>query len=328
MREIVGLLPFGNGGRNTSSKKIGDGSTGNIMSFSKREQEGGKTVVVAKITDLDKLLTSQNYNPHFTLLSQNGRVSGEVLGCKMACKLSASEDFITLPHSLIVFDIKKKTIRQIPVGQLEADSAEELFTPDDRLCAMVMSHCPQGDATTLLCQLTSHDYDVFKYRLAHALNACHHENIAHQDVKLPNILKDGHDTLSLSLSDFGFAERFDYGPQSTSTDHIKRGSPIYMSPELFLATVGEECEKTSPYENDVWAMGVCFAILSIGDTSSNKYGKYPRFLEAFTGISTSKGSAILAHKNKQGAADRQNYTDSWVNKTVQLLIHPTGEERA
>jgi serine/threonine protein kinase len=84
-----------------------------------------------------------------------------------------------------------------------------------------------------------------------------HENkIMHRDIKPHNILINEQN--ELKIIDFGFAKHFEMG---NLMDTIC-GSPLYMSPELFI-------NKLYDYRTDYWSMGVIFYQIIVGTLPYN-----------------------------------------------------------
>jgi calcium-dependent protein kinase len=88
--------------------------------------------------------------------------------------------------------------------------------------------------------------------LISAVNYLHHNLICHRDVKPDNILVHQTTPLSLRLTDFGLAKRFQKGQIFTS----EVGTPCFMAPEVFRHKYTEVC--------DVWSCGVVMYMLLSG----------------------------------------------------------------
>jgi serine/threonine protein kinase len=86
-------------------------------------------------------------------------------------------------------------------------------------------------------------------QLFQALNNLHNLNIVHRDIKLENILIEDDETLSIKLTDFGFAKVFD---GKNLNEFV--GSPIFMSPEII---------SKKPYDSkvDIWSAGVLYILM-------------------------------------------------------------------
>ena len=93
--------------------------------------------------------------------------------------------------------------------------------------------------------------DLFK-QLGSAVHYLHTvKNIAHSDIKAENCLMD-HNRSTVVLCDFQFARVV---PTNNPKTSIKRGTPLYASPELMYKKLHNPCE------NDVWSLGVLFYVI-------------------------------------------------------------------
>lgn len=82
-----------------------------------------------------------------------------------------------------------------------------------------------------------------------------HENlIVHRDIKLENILLDGHG--HIKIADFGVSRKIDHMNEILFE---QCGTPIYIAPEI----VREHGYQGAPV--DVWSSGVCLWALLIGN---------------------------------------------------------------
>lgn len=112
--------------------------------------------------------------------------------------------------------------------------------------------------------------------LCKAVEFIHGNKIAHRDIKLENYLvKKVGDDIQIVLADFGFA--YDWSKEPEYVNHRGIGSPIYMSPELYVSKHLTPDIPNDPYKvssPDIWALGVCFYILLYGHFPF--YGKTKR----------------------------------------------------
>ena len=122
----------------------------------------------------------------------------------------------------------------------------------DALCCsdqiwLILEYANAGDLSHYLSKrrrLSEQVAHKFFIQILHTVNFLHSHNIAHQDLKLENII----------LADFGFAHEI---PQGQFTD-IMCGTPQYSSPEILRG------EAHDPYLSDCWALGVILYLLLVG----------------------------------------------------------------
>ena len=109
-----------------------------------------------------------------------------------------------------------------------------------------------GDAFDLLTAKGPIKDDILKHifsQVVSAVSYVHSKGLAHQDIKLENILFDEH--MNVKLADFGYATR------QIST-FIKLGSQGHMAPELYTN------EEHDAQKADVFALGVVLFTLKTG----------------------------------------------------------------
>lgn len=97
------------------------------------------------------------------------------------------------------------------------------------------------------------------HELMKGLRALHRLGIAHRDIKPENIMI--HPTrLEVRYIDFGFACR---GETDCRAQKIRRGTPSYMAPEIFLATRRRDAgfSLEALQKTDIFSLGVVIAIL-------------------------------------------------------------------
>jgi len=102
--------------------------------------------------------------------------------------------------------------------------------------------------------------------LADAMTFLHAQRILHRDIKPDNIFmtRDG----TLKVADFGECKQVRI--QGTDIFQSLRGTRDYMSPELTGAFLGVQSWPTneSGYTDDVWAMGITFYEMAMGEMQS------------------------------------------------------------
>lgn len=131
----------------------------------------------------------------------------------------------------------------------------ETFKSGDAMC-LVMELCPGGNLLSYLRKRRKlpelHAKYIFK-QLIQALAHLHDNLIVHRDIKLENILLDGHG--QVKIVDFGVSTRINYPDQL-----LKRrcGTSVFMAPEI---------PKNEEYEGppvDVWSAAICLFALIYG----------------------------------------------------------------
>jgi len=112
----------------------------------------------------------------------------------------------------------------------------------------------------------------FFTQLINAMDYCHKHKIAHRDLKLDNILLDGHNPPWIKLCDFGFSKPLheDSSHRRMRFQSMRVGTPDYMGPEVI-----KDEAPGSGYDGvkaDVWSLGVMLYVMLSGqfpfDTSS------------------------------------------------------------
>lgn len=98
-----------------------------------------------------------------------------------------------------------------------------------------------------------------------AIAALHKKKYIHCDIKPGNIFLNANDSgeLSAILGDFGLTT-----PESDhETRHIKRGTPMYLSPE-YLCIYKSEKKREVTYSDDIWSLGLTLYQLLVLDQNS------------------------------------------------------------
>jgi len=129
---------------------------------------------------------------------------------------------------------------------------------------MVMPLCRRGDLYELLHEKKVNiEFGVrltWAKQIASAVDYLHrHLHVIHRDLKSLNVMLDSDSddvsTWVVKIADYG-TSRFLH-PAAVVTNHIKIGTPVYMSPELLL-------QKPYTYPVDIFALGVLLAELFTG----------------------------------------------------------------
>ena len=123
---------------------------------------------------------------------------------------------------------------------------------------LILEYCSGGDLKSLLRvdrQLPVPAVTLFGGDLLAGLQYLHHHGVLYCDLKPSNVLVDDHGVLK--LAGFGLARRI-----PTLTNKVKapknRGTPYYMSPELFVK------DGVHSYQSDLWSLGCVLYELSTG----------------------------------------------------------------
>ncbi len=90
-------------------------------------------------------------------------------------------------------------------------------------------------------------------RVAAGLDAAHHKNIIHRDIKPGNIIFNAED--EAFLSDFGIAVLSEAGAGTAATEHYAGGTPRYMSPEQATAVLAGEKVQVDG-RSDIYGLGI------------------------------------------------------------------------
>lgn len=96
-------------------------------------------------------------------------------------------------------------------------------------------------------------------QLVSGVHYLHSKGIVHRDLKLENLLLDKHK--NIMISDFGFANSFNYGSDGSINDLMSTscGSPCYAAPELVVSDAKYIGRKV-----DVWSCGVILYAMLAG----------------------------------------------------------------
>eukprot|EP00208_Stichococcus_sp_RCC1054_P005635 CAMPEP_0206136050 /NCGR_PEP_ID=MMETSP1473-20131121/1287_1 /ASSEMBLY_ACC=CAM_ASM_001109 /TAXON_ID=1461547 /ORGANISM="Stichococcus sp, Strain RCC1054" /LENGTH=603 /DNA_ID=CAMNT_0053528287 /DNA_START=12 /DNA_END=1823 /DNA_ORIENTATION=+ len=138
-----------------------------------------------------------------------------------------------------------------------------------RHLAIVMEHARGGDLREYLERTRPASDDVglpedearwFFQQIAIGVDYCHRLGIAHQDIKLENVVLDRRGPRALvKLCDFGFSVRNEADARAPVLCSRAVGTPDYMAPELLLSPTSYDGKAA-----DVWACGVLLFTLLTG----------------------------------------------------------------
>ena len=130
----------------------------------------------------------------------------------------------------------------------------------DGLLYLVFDRC-RSDLYTEITSKSNMEIDIHKKiewikQLMSGLIYLHKNKIIHRDLKPQNILLDKNN--KIKIIDFGFARYLD----SIDLNETICGSPLYMSPEIFI-------HHTYDYKSDYWSMGLIIYLIIVGNLPYN-----------------------------------------------------------
>merc|ERR1719487_148700 len=129
---------------------------------------------------------------------------------------------------------------------------------------LILEYCTGGDLESLLRQdghLPEVSVRMFSLDILSGLKYLHALGILHCDIRPKNVLIDEYGVLK--ICDFKFARKVQKAALGT-TPLEHRGTPCYMSPELFTL------EGVHSYSSDLWSLGVLMYELRRGCTPFNR----------------------------------------------------------
>lgn len=120
----------------------------------------------------------------------------------------------------------------------------------------------------------------FFRQICAALRYCHSQGVSFRDLKLANVLLDGHNPPWVQLCDFGVATTAPKASGEKRHDTLV-GTPGYIAPQVL--GVAFDASTTHGYDGcaaDVWSAGIClFAMLSNGSLPFNFDQDFDRIAE-------------------------------------------------
>lgn len=201
----------------------------------------------------------------------------------------------------------KKDIKKNPRAQLEIDAGMAFnhahlvkFYDNDKIgdkAVILMEAVTGGSLEKKYKDCTDKDLSKYVLQILSGLKHIHDKNYVHADIKPEQmmLLCRSNNICDAKLGDFGFTE----GEGIKSS----RGTPYYMSPELFVTEVITK-------QNDMWAFGVSLFEMTYG-------GKFPSYLAKATNLYTLGQILTNIYQNEQKS------TKHWANTKslpIQQLI--------
>jgi non-specific serine/threonine protein kinase len=130
---------------------------------------------------------------------------------------------------------------------------------NDGILYIVLDKCKTDLHTELKTNYSKIDINTkinWIKQLTSGLLYLHHNKIMHRDIKPQNLLINYNN--EIKIIDFGFARHF----ETENLMNTVCGSPLYMSPELFI-------NRMYDYRTDYWSMGIIFYQIIVGTLPYN-----------------------------------------------------------
>mmetsp|Transcript_36715 Transcript_36715/g.108271 ORF Transcript_36715/g.108271 Transcript_36715/m.108271 type:complete len:446 (-) Transcript_36715:145-1482(-) len=154
-------------------------------------------------------------------------------------------------------------------GHVNLVSAQSVIVTDTHL-GIVMEYAAGGTLTDYVQArwetsdlrgglfLSEDEARYFFKQYISAVEYLHAHHVAHRDLKLDNVVLDGHTPPWVKVCDFGFAKRWDV----QANMHTVIGTPVYMSPQLIASSATEQGYDAS--KADIWASAVLLFVMLLG----------------------------------------------------------------
>ncbi|KAG1655320.1 hypothetical protein FOA52_006619 [Chlamydomonas sp. UWO 241] len=155
-------------------------------------------------------------------------------------------------------------------GHVNLVAAHAVLVTDTHL-GIVMEYASGGNLTEYVTErwdsseerggifLTEEEARYFFRQYIDAVEYLHAHRVAHRDLKLDNIVLDGHSPPWVKVCDFGFAKHWS---GAGATMHTQIGTPVYMSPQLIISK--ETNEGYDGRKADIWACGILLFVMLLG----------------------------------------------------------------
>ncbi|GAX84005.1 hypothetical protein CEUSTIGMA_g11430.t1 [Chlamydomonas eustigma] len=172
---------------------------------------------------------------------------------------------IVLP--MLMYEIKIQA--ELGDGHCNLVSCQEVMLTRTHL-AIVMEYASGGNLTAYVTDrwdtseernglfLTEDEARYFFRQYISAVEYLHKNHVAHRDLKLDNIVLDGHKPPRIKVCDFGFAKNWD----EEENMYTQIGTPVYMSPQLISSKNGKK--GYNAVKADLWACGVLLFVMLLG----------------------------------------------------------------
>lgn len=156
-------------------------------------------------------------------------------------------------------------MKKIPVRYFKEEEIKSMINIDsprivrlynyyklDQFVYLLMEYCPTDLLHVISKKMSHKQLFQYIYEMILCVEACHENNIAHNDIKPSNFLVDkyGH----VKISDFGLSSIYKENPES----YDRKGTLPFMAPEMFGSA------PYNPFLSDIWSLGVSIYGITTG----------------------------------------------------------------